>query len=261
MACKAKPKAQIDILAVAKKILIEPADGLQSGCAVKCSGRTRGKDFFILAGSESSPGLEVGCTTHQAAEVVFIPCPVEEAVIGVEKLNGSEGGALGMAMRGLEKMLQPLRLGIGIGIEQGDPIGFCFREGEVVGGGKAEIAARGNNAKIRQEAAECGAFDGLGIIHQKDSGGLESLRAEAVKATRQRRERLPIDDDDGDLASAHFKEATGWRSWGEANHGLPGLAQPSALGMREEAHRRWSAGRSERARAMQMIPRAGLAEK
>jgi chloramphenicol-sensitive protein RarD len=62
----------------------------------------------------------VGCATHQAAEVVLIPCPVEEPIIGVEKLNGSEGGALGMAMRGLEKMLQPLGLWKGIGIEQGD---------------------------------------------------------------------------------------------------------------------------------------------
>ena len=177
----------------------------------------------------------MGCATHQAAEVVLIPCPVEEPIIGVEKLNGSEGGALGMAMRGLEKMLQPLGLWKGIGIEQGDPIGFCFRECEVVGGGDAEIAARGDDAQIRQAAAERGAFAGLGIIHQKDGGGLESLRAEAVKATRQCRERLPINDDNGNLAGGHFKQATGWRSWGEANHGLLGLAR--------------------------MIPRAGLAEK
>lgn len=177
----------------------------------------------------------MGCATHQAAEVVLIPCPVEETIIGVEKLNGSEGGALGMAMRGLEKMLQPLGLWKGIGIEQGDPIGFCFREGEVVRGSETEIAARGDDAQIRQATTEQGAFAGLGIIQQKDGGGLESLRAEAVKATRQCLKRLPIDNDDCDLASVHFKQATDWRSWGEANHGLLGLA--------------W------------MIPRAGLAEK
>ena len=177
----------------------------------------------------------MGCATHQAAEVVLIPYSVEEPIIRVDKLNGSEGGALGMAMRGLEKMLQPLGLWKGIGIEQGDPIGFCFRECEVVGGGEAEIAARGDDAQIRQAAAERGAFAGLGIIQQKDGGGLESLRAEAVKATRQCMKRLPIDDDDCDLASVHFKQATGWRRWGEANHGLLGLAR--------------------------IIPRTGLAEK
>ena len=114
-----------------------------------------------------------------------------------------------MAMRGLEKMLQPLGLWKGIGIEQGDPIGFCFRECEVVSSGEAEIAARGDDAQIRQAAAEQGAFSRLGIIHQKNGGGLESLRAEAVKATRQCLKRLPIDDDDCDLASVHFKQATG----------------------------------------------------
>ena len=71
----------------------------------------------------------------------------------------------------------------------------------------AEIAARGDDAHIRQAAAEQGAFSRLGIIHQKNGGGLESLRAEAVKATRQCLKRLPIDDDDCDLASVHFKQA------------------------------------------------------
>ena len=177
----------------------------------------------------------MGCATHQAAEVVLIPCPVEESVIGVEKLEGSEGGAPGMALGGTEKMLQPLCLWKSIGIEQCDPIGFCFREGEIVGGGEAKIAARGDDAQIRQAAAERGAFSGIGVVHQKDGGRLESLRAKTVEATRQCLKRLPIDDDDCDLASVHFKQATGWRSWGEANHGLLGLAR--------------------------MIPRAGLAEK
>jgi hypothetical protein len=38
VACKTKPKAQIDILGIAEKILVEPADSLHSGCAVECGG-------------------------------------------------------------------------------------------------------------------------------------------------------------------------------------------------------------------------------
>jgi hypothetical protein len=38
VACKTEAKAQIDILAVAEKILVEPANGLERGCAVECGG-------------------------------------------------------------------------------------------------------------------------------------------------------------------------------------------------------------------------------
>jgi hypothetical protein len=53
-----------------------------------------------------------------------------------------------------------------------------------------------------------------------------------------------------------------WARLEKTNHGFLGFAQPSALGMREEAHRRWPEGCSERVASKANDPsKLGLAEK
>ena len=253
---EAEPEGQVHVLEVAEEALVEPAHLLERLAPVE---RGRG------AGAEDLPGLAPSARRRptpvaspgEPGDAVRVPGPVEPRRVLGHHLTAREDRVLGVRPRGGEEPLQPLRLGEGVGVEQGDPARVGDEGDTAIGaGGESRVAGQADHLDgpgVRNDVPP--RLAGAGVVHDHDRPRPAGLSAERRQAAPDQLPRVPVDDDDGNLLGVDQRAHCLRQDPGQGViiddlriHGSPASQPPRALDLRRRLPEAWpgTAGVSEK---------------
>ena len=255
MALQPKAKAQVHVFKITKKIFIQPPHRLPGTAPVECGGGAGGEDFPLPACALRTQTAMVAAK-GPARPVVAVARTIEHCSICCVEQGTPKCSPCGVPGGSGEELLEPVRRGEGVRIEQGHPGRVRLGNGQVVGARKALVGPQAHQAETRvlKGGHQLGRAVGAAVVHDQRPERAHGLLLQGPQALRQVLQPVPVHDDD-----RHPRRISAHRP-----HSPHRLSPPCGIGGREIHTKRLllppaaaAAARRASARAPQVRPAPG----